>query len=151
MAARGGDVFDQLLAMRIVSLLWLLVTVTAVWLLAGEVFGRDRLLQLAAASVAGLAPMMTFLSASVTPDAMMYALWSLVLWLGVRILRRGLTWPLALALFATGRRGGMRQGDELRADPGRAVRARGRAVAPASPARRPRRSRRRPPAPPGSR
>ena len=85
--------------MRIASLLWLLVTVTAVWLLAGEVFGRDRLLQLAAASVAGLAPMMTFLSASVTPDAMMYALWSLVLWLGVRILRRGLTWPLALALF----------------------------------------------------
>ena len=44
--------------------------------------------------------MMTFLSASVTPDAMMFALWSLVLWLGVRILRRGLTWPLALALFA---------------------------------------------------
>ena len=44
--------------------------------------------------------MMTFLSASVTPDAMMYALWSLVLWLGVRILRRGLTWQLALALFA---------------------------------------------------
>lgn len=99
-AARGGDVFDQLLAMRIVSLLWLLVTVTAVWLLAGEVFGRDPLLQLAAASLAGLAPMMTFLSASVTPDAMMYALWSLVLWLGVRILRRGLTWQLALALFA---------------------------------------------------
>ena len=97
-AASGGDVFDRLLAMRIVSLLWLLVTVTAVWLLAGEVFGRDRLLQLVAASVAGLAPMMSFLSASVTPDAMMFALWSLVLWLGVRILRRGLTWPLALAL-----------------------------------------------------
>jgi 4-amino-4-deoxy-L-arabinose transferase-like glycosyltransferase len=99
-AACGGDVFDQLLAMRIASLLWLLVTVTAVWLLAGEVFGRERLLQLAAASLAGLAPMMTFVSASVTPDAMMYALWSIVLWLGVRILRRGLTWPLALALFA---------------------------------------------------
>ena len=117
------------------SLLWLLVTVTAVWLLAGEVFGRDRLLQLAAASVAGLAPMVTFLSASVTPDAMMYALWSLALWLGVRILRRGLTWPLALALFALAGAAGMRQGDELRADPGRGVRARGRAVAPAPPAR----------------
>jgi 4-amino-4-deoxy-L-arabinose transferase-like glycosyltransferase len=97
-AARGGDVFDRLLAMRIASLLWLLVTVTAVWLLAGEVFARDRLLQLVAASVAGLAPMMSFVSASVTPDAMMFALWSLVLWLGVRILRRGMTWPLALAL-----------------------------------------------------
>jgi len=99
MAAGGGDVFDRLLALRIASLLWLLVTVAAAWLLAGEVFGRDRVLQLAAASLAALAPMMTFLSASVTPDAMMYALWTLVLWLGVRTLKRGLTWPLALLLF----------------------------------------------------
>ena len=99
LAASHGDVFDRLLALRIVSLLWLLVTVSAVWLLAGEVFGRDPLLQLAAASVAGLAPMLTFLSAAVTPDAMMYALWSVVLWLGVRIIKRGLTWPLSLALF----------------------------------------------------
>jgi hypothetical protein len=99
LAASGGDLFDRMLALRIASLLWLLVTVAAVWLLAGEVFGRDRLLQLATASLAGLAPMLTFLSASVTPDAMMYALWSLVLWLGVRVIKRGLTWPLALALF----------------------------------------------------
>lgn len=99
LVAGGGDVFDRLLALRLVSLAWLLVTVTAVWLLAGEVFGRDRLLQLAAGALAGLTPMLTFLSASVTPDAMLYALWSLVLWLGVRVIKRGLTWPLALALF----------------------------------------------------
>jgi len=98
-AAAGGDLFDRLLVLRLASLLWLLVGVVAVWLLAGEMTGRDRLLQLAAASLAGLAPMMSFLSASVTPDAMMYALWSLVLWLGVRVLKRGLSWPLALALF----------------------------------------------------
>lgn len=95
----GGDPFDRLLQTRIASVLWLLVTVTAVWLLAGEVTGRDRLLQLAAASLAGLAPMMTFISASVTPDSMMYALWSLTLWLGVRVLKRGLDWRMALALF----------------------------------------------------
>ena len=98
--AAGGDVFDRLLALRVASLLWLLVTVAAVWLLAGEVTGRDRVLQLAAASLAGLAPMTSFLSASVTPDAMLYAVWSLVLWLGVRIIKHGLTWRLALALFA---------------------------------------------------
>jgi 4-amino-4-deoxy-L-arabinose transferase-like glycosyltransferase len=98
-AASGGDLFDRLLSVRFASLLWLLVTVAAVWLLAGEVFGRDRLLQLAAASLAGLAPMLTFISASVTPDAMLYALWSLVLWLGVRMIKRGSSWPLALALF----------------------------------------------------
>jgi hypothetical protein len=36
----------------------------------------------------------------VTPDAALYALWSLVLWLGVRLLRRGLTTGRVLALFA---------------------------------------------------
>lgn len=100
-AASAGDVFDRLLVSRIASLLWLLVTVAAVWLLAGEVTRRDRTLQLGAASVAGLAPMMTFISASVTPDAMMFALWSLALWLGVRAIKHGLSWWLALALSVT--------------------------------------------------
>lgn len=89
--AGAGDFFDRLLATRIASLLWLLGTVAGVWLLIGEVFRRDRLLQLAGAAVAGLAPMPMFVSAAVSPDAMLYALWSLALWLGVRMLKRGLT------------------------------------------------------------
>jgi 4-amino-4-deoxy-L-arabinose transferase-like glycosyltransferase len=97
----GSDLFGRLLAMRLVSVLWLLVTVAAVWALAGEVFARDRLLQLAAASVAALAPMMTFLSASVQPDGMLFATWSVALWLGVRILRRGVSARSAAALLAT--------------------------------------------------
>jgi hypothetical protein len=44
--------------------------------------------------------MLAFLSASVSPDGMLYAAWSLALWLGVRILRRGLTPWQAVALFA---------------------------------------------------
>jgi 4-amino-4-deoxy-L-arabinose transferase-like glycosyltransferase len=99
-ATASGDFFDRLLAARLVGLAWLLVTVVAVWLLAGEVLGRRRPLQLAAAAVAGMAPMMTFVSASVSPDGMMYALWSLALWLGVRVLKRGLTVPAGVALFA---------------------------------------------------
>ena len=35
--------------------------------------------------------MVGFVSASVNPDAMLYAAWSFALWLGVRLLRRGLT------------------------------------------------------------
>ena len=98
--AEDGDVFTRLEAARLLSLLWALVTVTAVWLLAGEVFARDRVLQLAAAGAAGLAPMLQFVSASVTPDSMLYAVWSLALWLGVRIIKRGLTVRSALGLFA---------------------------------------------------
>jgi hypothetical protein len=96
----GASIFGRLEAMRIWSGLLLLVTATATWLLAGELLGRLRLLQLAAAATAGLAPMTAFMSASVNPDALLYALWSLALWLGVRILKRGLTLADAAGLFA---------------------------------------------------
>lgn len=99
-AAAGTSIFGRLYAMRVWSALLLLVTTTATWLLAGELFGRSRPLQLTAGAVVGLAPMTTFITASVNPDAMLYALWSLALWLGVRILRRGLTAPDAVALLA---------------------------------------------------
>ncbi|MDA0185154.1 DUF2142 domain-containing protein [Solirubrobacter phytolaccae] len=100
LATKGSDLFTRLLAMRLVSALWLAVTILGAWLLAGEVFHRDRLLQLTTASLVGLAPMMSFVSSAVTPDSMLFAAWSLALWLGVRILRRGVTAPSALALFA---------------------------------------------------
>jgi 4-amino-4-deoxy-L-arabinose transferase-like glycosyltransferase len=96
----GADLFTRLQLTRLASLLWLLVTVTAVWLLAGEVFRGNRLLQLAAAGTAALAPMIEFVSASVTPDSMLFALWSVALWLGVRIVRRGLTPGRVAVLFA---------------------------------------------------
>jgi 4-amino-4-deoxy-L-arabinose transferase-like glycosyltransferase len=100
LAASGGDLFDRLLAARLGSVLLLLVTVSAAWLLVGEIVDRNRVLQLAGASLAGLAPMMTFVSSSVTPDAALFALWTLALWLGVRVLKRGLA-PCAIAgLFA---------------------------------------------------
>jgi 4-amino-4-deoxy-L-arabinose transferase-like glycosyltransferase len=97
--ASGGDIFDRLYAMRIWSLALLLVTIVAAWLLAGELFGPVRPLQLTAAAVAGLQPMVTFISAAVTPDGMLFALWGLAFWLGVRILKRGLRLPDAVALF----------------------------------------------------
>ncbi len=96
----GGDLFTRLELARLASVLWMLLTVVGVWLLAGELLARDRLLQLAAAGTAGLLPMVGFVSASVNPDAMLYAAWSFALWLGVRLLRRGLTARGAVALFA---------------------------------------------------
>jgi len=99
----NGDVFDRLYAMRLWSGLLLLVTTAATWLLVGEVVPGDRRLQLAGAALVGFQPMATFLSASVNPDAMLFALWALVFWLGARALRRGLSPGLAAALFgATG-------------------------------------------------
>jgi 4-amino-4-deoxy-L-arabinose transferase-like glycosyltransferase len=97
----SGDPFDRLIAMRLVGILWLLGTVLATWALAGEVFGRRPVLQMGAAAIPALAPMPMFISASVSPDAMMYTFWTLAFWLGARMLRRGLTVGNGVAFMAT--------------------------------------------------
>jgi len=100
LAASGSDLFDRLHLMRLASALLALVTVAGTWLLAGEAFGRDRIRQLAAAGTVGLLPMVTFVSASFNPDALLWAAASLALWLAVRVVRRGLTPASAGALVA---------------------------------------------------
>ena len=97
-ATSNAGIFTRLEALRIVSLLWLLGTIAGAWLLAGEIFGRDRTLQLLAAGAVALTPMVLFLSSTVGPDSALFALWSLALWLGVRLLKRGLTLTGAVAL-----------------------------------------------------
>lgn len=89
LAATSGTIFDRLYLMRLWSALLLVVTVGATWRLAGEVFGADPVRRLAAAGVAGLQPMVTFITAGVHPDGMLIALWSVVLWLGAAVIRRG--------------------------------------------------------------
>ena len=95
----GGDLFTRLELMRLASVVWMLVTVVGVWLLAGELLTGDRLGQVVAGGTAALLPMVGFVSASVNPDAMLYAAWALALWLGVRLLRRGASVGGAVALF----------------------------------------------------
>ncbi|MEA2466096.1 MAG: hypothetical protein QOJ57_222 [Thermoleophilaceae bacterium] len=99
-AAGSGTVFSRLYSMRLFSALWLLVSTVAAWLLAGEVFGRQRLLQLVTAAAVGLWPMASFMSSMINPDGMLIALWTLSTWLGVAILKRGLTFGRAAALCA---------------------------------------------------
>ncbi len=85
---RGGTAFGRLYAIRIAGVLLLAVTTLSAWLLAGEVFARRRLPQLACGAVAGLMPMVTFISTAVNPDAMLIALSTVDLWLGARIINR---------------------------------------------------------------
>jgi 4-amino-4-deoxy-L-arabinose transferase-like glycosyltransferase len=99
-ADSAGDFFDRLFAARLFSMLWLPVTVLGTWLLTGELLGRRRVLQFTAAALPALAPMVVFISASVNPDGMLYALASLALWLGVRCARRGMDWRHGAGLFA---------------------------------------------------
>lgn len=91
LAGPHANVLDHLYAARLFSVLWLLLTTVGVWMLAGELTGRRRVLQLAAAGAVGLWPMLDFMSASVNPDSLLYATWTWTLWAGVVILRHGLT------------------------------------------------------------
>jgi 4-amino-4-deoxy-L-arabinose transferase-like glycosyltransferase len=99
-AASGGSLFDELLGARLMSVLWLPLTVLGTWLLAGEVLGRRRVLQTAAAAVPALAPMVSFMTGAVSPDGMLYAVSTLALWLGVRAIRRDVPARDAVAFFA---------------------------------------------------
>jgi 4-amino-4-deoxy-L-arabinose transferase-like glycosyltransferase len=98
-AASGGDLFDRMLAMRLWSGLLMLVTTAGAWLLVGELV-RDRLLQLAGAACVGLQPMATFMSAAVNPDALLFASFSIGLWLAVRVARRGASRGAVAGLLA---------------------------------------------------
>ncbi|MEA2412918.1 MAG: hypothetical protein QOC77_3479 [Thermoleophilaceae bacterium] len=90
--ASSADIHTRLFVMRLFSVLWLLVTTVAAWLLAGEVFGPgNRPLQLVSAATFALWPMLTFVSSAINPDSMLVALWTLATWLGTVIIRRGLT------------------------------------------------------------
>jgi 4-amino-4-deoxy-L-arabinose transferase-like glycosyltransferase len=97
-AASSGDFFDRLYAMRIWSVVLLLVATTATWLLIGELAGPRRSLQLAGAALVGMQPMAVFVSSSVNPDAALIACFALAFWLGARVLQRGLTLRDGVAL-----------------------------------------------------
>jgi 4-amino-4-deoxy-L-arabinose transferase-like glycosyltransferase len=96
--ASSADIHTRLFVMRLFSVLWLLVSTVAGWLLAGEVFDRDRPLQLLSTAAFALWPMLTFISSAVNPDSMLVALWTLATWLGVKVIKRGLTARLAVGM-----------------------------------------------------
>ena len=98
LAASGGDFFDRLYAMRLWSVVLLLVATAATWLLIGELAGPRRDLQLVGAAIVGMQPMAVFVSSSVNPDASLIACFALTFWLGARVLRRGLTLRDGVAL-----------------------------------------------------
>jgi 4-amino-4-deoxy-L-arabinose transferase-like glycosyltransferase len=98
--AGSADVLDRLYLVRLWSVPLLALFAVSGWLLAGELLGRDRGAQLLAGAVCGLAPMATFISAAVTPDALLYPLWGLAFWLMARVVRRGAGRRDAIALVA---------------------------------------------------
>jgi len=99
--ASTPNVFSRLFAMRLWTAPLVLLTVLGAWLLAGELFGPDRTLQLVVAGCVGLQPMVTFMSSGVNPDAAALPASAFVLWLTVRVVRRKPSRRVLLALAAS--------------------------------------------------
>jgi 4-amino-4-deoxy-L-arabinose transferase-like glycosyltransferase len=94
----GGSFFDRLYAIRIYNVALLLATVALTWLLAGELFARRREFQTVAAGAVALQPVLLDTTTRVTPDALLIPLSAAVLYLMVRIVRRGPTPRLSVLL-----------------------------------------------------
>jgi Predicted membrane protein (DUF2142) len=83
-----GDLFDQLIVMRLASALLVLAAVVFTWLAAAELFAATWPRLIAAACVAFL-PMLTSLGSSINADALLIAVWSAFTWVALRLVRRG--------------------------------------------------------------
>jgi 4-amino-4-deoxy-L-arabinose transferase-like glycosyltransferase len=92
--------FGHLFVARLLTGIWLLVMVGLTWLLTGEVFRRE-LPRTVATGVVALLPMNGFMSGIVNTDMLLAAIWTAFLWLGLRTVRRGLTWQRAALLSLT--------------------------------------------------
>lgn len=99
-----GDqsVVERFFAVRLMSSLFLLLTVAIAFALAGELW-TSLLARASFAMLLGFQPMLTFLGNSVNNDAMLIALVSAVSWLLLRQLKRARAWwEAALLGFALG-------------------------------------------------
>lgn len=101
--ASSGSVFDRIYAMRLANVPALLAVVVFTWLVAGELFGRRRVLQTVATTAVALQPQLLHMTAVVNPDVFLAALWTAALYVMTAIVKRGptrgrLAWLVALTV-----------------------------------------------------
>jgi 4-amino-4-deoxy-L-arabinose transferase-like glycosyltransferase len=93
--------FSQLTAMRLVSALLGAVVAACAFGVVRELLPGHRVAAIAAGLLVSFHPMFGFISGAVNNDSAINAAAALSLYLVIRGLRRGLSWPVGLALGAT--------------------------------------------------
>jgi 4-amino-4-deoxy-L-arabinose transferase-like glycosyltransferase len=86
----GGSFFDRFYGVRLGSALIYLASIAVMWLIASELFRPLWARTLATAMVA-LQPKLAMLGASVNADILLVFVWTLFIYLGLRIIRHGPT------------------------------------------------------------
>jgi len=94
-----SDIVVQLYAMRFVSLLMGCLTVVLGFATARILFPKGYFFPIAVAAFVALLPMHAFITSSVNPDVLAELFVSLVVFLSVAMLRRGVSWAKLVALL----------------------------------------------------
>jgi hypothetical protein len=100
-AVRSQSVFSQLTAMRLVSALLGAIVAFCAFGVVRELLPGQPVAAVAAGLLVAFHPMFGFISGAVNNDSGINAAAALSLYLVIRALRRGLSWPVAVALGAT--------------------------------------------------
>lgn len=96
-----GSALTRIYAVRLVSVVLLAILVLISYGMARDLFPERREMWLTLPLIVSFQPMVTFLGAVINSDILLFVLFSLMLWLSVRVLRRGLDWRHAVALGVT--------------------------------------------------
>src|SRR3954452_6793450 len=108
-AFHRASVVERQLWMRVASVLLGVLTVALTWLIAAELTAREWVRFTAAAAFA-LHPQLSFITATINPDALLVALTTAFVLAAVRVLRRGpsVAWMAGLGAAGGGRGGAPR-------------------------------------------
>jgi hypothetical protein len=98
-----ASVFDRAFAMRLANLPLLVAVVVFTWLVAGELFRKRRWLQTLATAAVVVQPQLIHMTAVVSPDVALAAIWAAALYAMIRLVEQGpsrgrLGWVVALVL-----------------------------------------------------
>jgi hypothetical protein len=88
-AAYPASIFDRAFAMRLANVPLLSTVVVFTWLIAGELFGRRRRLQTLATAAVVVQPQLIHMTAVVSPDIALTAIWAAALYAMIRLVASG--------------------------------------------------------------
>src|SRR5919108_2574884 len=86
--APGGSFFNRFYVTRFASAVFYVAAVVFMWLIASELF-RPVWARTLATAVFGLHPKLAMLGALVNPDTLLVLIWTVFIYIGLRIVRRG--------------------------------------------------------------
>lgn len=89
LATYPASIFDRAFAMRLANVPLLLAVVVFTWLIAGELFGGRRALQTLATAAVVVQPQLIHMTAVVSPDIGLAAIWAAALYLMIVLVRQG--------------------------------------------------------------